>query len=478
MKKAGPLFSRWRGGGALLICAGLGCFAGAWSFAEDWPTYQHDNLRSGVTKETLKLPLTQAWVHNSHAPPRPAWAGPAKWDAYRSMKGLKSMRNFDPVFHVTAVGDAIWFGSSADDSVHCLDATTGAERWSFCTDGPVRVPPSWHNGRVYFGSDDGCAYCVNADTGSLVWKYKVADRDRLIPNNGKLISLWPCRTGVLVQDGKAYFAASLLPWQHSYLCAVDAETGTHAGQGLFKLTTTKMTMQGPMLASATNLYALQGRSSPLVFRRSDGRYTGTIRHSHSGGVYAVLTEDSHLVFGHGSHTGWLSLHKGTPNDRIAMVKGANRIVISGAIAYLHQGSDLTALDRPRYFTLQRHKAELLARRASIKERLKKLGKEVAPEDAKKMANEIKALQAKIARADQSISECFRWRAACAYPHSLILAGDVLFAGGNGKVAAISVVDGRELWSASVQGEAHGLAVANGRLFVSTDMGAIYCFAGG
>jgi outer membrane protein assembly factor BamB len=60
---------------------------------------------------------------------------------------------------------------------------------------------------------------------------------------------------------------------------------------------------------------------------------------------------------------------------------------------------------------------------------------------------------------------------------LILAGDMLFAGGDDLIAAYSISDGTRLWQASVAGKAHGLVVANGRLFVSTDKGKIYCFTG-
>ncbi|MBM4082371.1 MAG: hypothetical protein FJ278_21885, partial [Planctomycetes bacterium] len=38
------------------------------ALGEDWPTYQHDHRRSGVTTEALKLPLTQAWVCSSGTP--------------------------------------------------------------------------------------------------------------------------------------------------------------------------------------------------------------------------------------------------------------------------------------------------------------------------------------------------------------------------------------------------------------------------
>jgi len=59
--------------------------------------------------------------------------------------------------------------------------------------------------------------------------------------------------------------------------------------------------------------------------------------------------------------------------------------------------------------------------------------------------------------------------------SLILAGDTLFAGGDGKVIAYDAKDGKQVWAADVAGKAYGLAVADGRLFVSTDLGAIHCF---
>ena len=43
-----------------------------------WPTYMHDNSRSGLTSEPLPLPLTLAWV--LHPGVNPAWPPPAKQD--------------------------------------------------------------------------------------------------------------------------------------------------------------------------------------------------------------------------------------------------------------------------------------------------------------------------------------------------------------------------------------------------------------
>ena len=126
----------------------------------EWPTYRHDNARSAHTTESLEsTELHTAWHWDSVRPPRPAWAGPAKWDAYNDIPRLNSMRNYDAAMHTTVSGGKVYFGSSVDDTVRCLDAITGTVLWSYTTDGPVRIAPSVAEDKVYFGSDDGsCSF--------------------------------------------------------------------------------------------------------------------------------------------------------------------------------------------------------------------------------------------------------------------------------------------------------------------------------
>jgi outer membrane protein assembly factor BamB len=57
----------------------------------------------------------------------------------------------------------------------------------------------------------------------------------------------------------------------------------------------------------------------------------------------------------------------------------------------------------------------------------------------------------------------------------ILAGQKLVLGGKGLVAVLATETGQTLWEHEVLGEARGLAVANGSLFVSTDQGRVSCF---
>ncbi len=441
------------------------------SFAEDWPTYQHDNRRSGVTKESLPLPLSNTWTYRSPVPPMTAWSGPAKWDAYSENDGLQSMRNFDPAFYVTAVGDAVYFGSSVDNAAHCLKAATGEERWVSFTDSAVRLPPTVGEGKAWFGSDDGHAYCVNAATGELIWKRRPAADPRLIPSNGKLISLWPIRSGVLLQDGQAYFAGSLLPWETSYLCAVDAATG----EPRYLREETGITLQGALLASKESLYAPQGRSVPLVYRMADGDRLGGI--AGSGGVYCVLTEDEHFISMPSSQKekeDTVRIADGNRRQILVSFGGANRMIVSGPLAYSHQGNQLKAIDRFKLIALQAE-IDVFARANEKREKAKKANRRDKARVAE-LDREIKEAKGEMAKIEARKVSCELWSEESAIPVGFVLAGEALFVGGEDHVRALSAKTGRALWEAPVEGKAYGLAVANGRLYVSTDRGLIYCFA--
>ena len=265
--------------------------------AADWPTWQHDNRRTGATVEQLQTEkLTLKWTWTSSSPPQTAWAGPAKYDAYAYHRNLPSMRNYDPVFHLISVGDDVWFGSSVDDSLYCLRADDGEERWVVTTDGPIRLAPAWSEGRVYFGSDDGYARCVNAGDGRLIWKFAPGKTNPLLLNNGRFIPFQPCRTGVVVEDGTAWFACAMLPWTDSYLCAVNSKTGTTDEARHYVKTLPGRTMEGAPALSSDALILPQGRVAPRVFDRKTGADRGDMVKS-GGGSVVVVTLDETVIHG-------------------------------------------------------------------------------------------------------------------------------------------------------------------------------------
>ena len=62
------------------------------------------------------------------------------------------------------MGKRVFVPSTVNDSVSAYDSETGELQWRFFADGPVRFAPAGHGGRVYFVSDDGHLYCVDAES--------------------------------------------------------------------------------------------------------------------------------------------------------------------------------------------------------------------------------------------------------------------------------------------------------------------------
>ncbi|UCF14956.1 MAG: PQQ-binding-like beta-propeller repeat protein, partial [Phycisphaerales bacterium] len=77
---------------------------------------------------------------------------------------------------------------------------------------------------------------------------------------------------------------------------------------------------------------------------------------------------------------------------------------------------------------------------------------------------------------EKIAPTVPWRVRSDCDAELILCGNMVVAGGQDKISLFNRNNGQMVWGTKVEGLARGLAVANGRLYVSTDEGRIYCFA--
>ena len=407
------------------LCIALTLFLFPLTLCADWPVHQQNNQRNAKTDEHIDATqLAASWTWRSPYAPQPAWGGPAKWDAYAGIRDLKSMRNYDPVFHVVVADGQVCFGSSVDHQVRSLDAETGEQQWSFTANGPVRIAPTLFDNKVYFGSDDGFAYCVQANDGWPVWKVAAKQCDRQIVNNGNFISQWPIRTGVIIENRTAYFGASLLPWQESYICAVDAITGKHDGDGQYIHRVDEATMEGPLaIAPGKYIVVPQGRVSPQLYSIEKGTKLSSL--GGGGGSFVVLTADS-ILHGPGNKTGWMTVSSLIPpkedKDKIASFNHANAIVIAGDIAFVlsdHTVSAVNYTDRKPIWT--------------------------------------------------SDTDCSL---------AMALAGNTLFVGGTDIVRAYDAATGQQIWSHQSEGRAYGLAVSDGSVFVSTDQGVVHCFSVG
>ena len=237
--------------------------------ADDWPAYRADGKRSAVSAENIPAKLFANWTFQPRHAPRTAWPLPGE-EAPRM--------HTDRAYHAVVTGTTLIFGNNVDNHLHALDTRTGKMKWSFATEGSVRFAPMIDSGRVYFGSDDGNVYCVAAADGTEIWKYRPAPSGERIIGNGRMISLWPIRTGVLIENNILYTTAGIFPYEGLYIAAVNAKTGEPiwvndtAGDQAWGLQYGGMSPQGYLVASADTLFVPAGRSMPAAFNKRTGKF--------------------------------------------------------------------------------------------------------------------------------------------------------------------------------------------------------------
>ncbi len=463
----------------------IGAFGGRASGA-NWPMYRGNIARNAVTVEHLGSGLSLQWSYCPIQPPKPAWPTPAE-----EMPRMHA----DNAFHVAVAEGRIFFGSSVTDDIRAIDATTGRVLWTFFTDGPVRFAPTVYEGRLYAGSDDGYVYCLRAVDGTLLWRYRPGPSDEKVIGNGRLISLWPVRTSVLVDRGVVYCGAGVFPYEGLYICALNAEDGSVVwtndtiGDRAHELSYGGISPHGYLLASKEVLYVPSGRAMPAGFSRQTGEFLfWAAPGGKQGGAWALL-DDNRLLAGVD--------RSGTPH-KVAYDAGTGRsrgdafawfsgldMVLRDQTAYVLTASGVYAIDRKTHAQAVREVDRSAKKRQALGEELAQLRKDLAKADAepaKKMRQRIDEITRVIA--DQRVEEkrledsCFTWHFPAENLGTLALAGDTLLAGGLGRVIAVDVTTGQETWRSEIMGTAMGLAVADGRLVVSTDRGGLHCFAEG
>lgn len=451
--------------------------------ADDWPTYRCSIRRSGISAEAIGPQLSQQWKYTPAHPPRPAWPMPAE--------ELPRMHS-DNACHVAAADGSVYFGSSVTNEIYSLDAASGKINWTFFAQGPIRFAPTFYNGRLYFGSDDGYAYCLNAEKGKLIWKYRPGPTDEKVIGNDRMISLWPLRTAVLLDDGTAYFAAGVFPYEGIYICALDAEDGSviwkndTIGEREHELDYGGISPHGYPLASKDILYIPSGRAMPAAFDRKTGEFLFyAVPGGKVGGTWTLLDNDKLIagvdISGSPQKVAYDARTGQRKGDAFAWFPGID-MVATRRISYVLTGDGVYAIDRAAHSQAVEKAKELAKKRKELVEKLSKLRKKFAEptensEKINQQASRIVSRLNELAAEDERLkNSSYKWHYRKKGLSSLIIAGDYLFAGGKDIVVGINAQTGKEVWKCSVVGKAVGLAAANTRLIVSTDKGAIYCFA--
>jgi len=217
--------------------------AGKKADAKDWSAYRADNAGS------------------AYLPVRLSFAPSLKWDYKCS--GTPTA----PV----AAGGRVLVGDSSG-VIHSLDEKSGALKHKSYTGGRIYFPPAIREGRYYCGSSDGWIYCHDLGSGSMVWRFRAAPKERRIMSFGKISSTWPVRGNVLIHDGILYAAAGAHDYDGTYLYALDADKGdlkwrTDASSGK-----RRVHLMGHLLAHKDVIYVASGYETHLAgYEMSTGK---------------------------------------------------------------------------------------------------------------------------------------------------------------------------------------------------------------
>jgi len=417
--------------------------------AGDWPMWRYDAGRSASSPCELPGKLYLQWVREY---PRlePAWEDPLNRD----------LMQYDKVYEPVVMGKTLFIGSNASDKLTALDTETGEEKWAFYAGGPVRFPAVASGGRVYFVSDDGYLYCLDAERGELIWKFRGGPSDRKVLGNSRIVSTWPARGGPVLKDGVIYFAAGIWPFMGVFIHALDAETGeviwTNDSSGSLYILQPHhspayggVAPQGALVVVGDRLLVPCGRSVPACFDRRTGKflYYHLARYNKTGGAFVCAVGDKFVNY---YRDMVMSLYD-LPTGDVLIPRFGNIPVMTDETLFC-MGDSVVALDVGNMREVEYER----------KVRDRKTGK-------------IRAVKARKWVIDR------KWTCRVDSRGDLIRAGNRLYAGGEGVVSAIDIPrDGGEprvSWQARIGGTASRLVAADDKLFVVTLEGRIYAFGG-
>jgi outer membrane protein assembly factor BamB len=388
----------------------------------NWPMWRFDHGRSAATPEKLSETLYLQWQIR-FSPREPVWDDPLNQD----------LMQFDRIFEPIVYDQKIFLGFNDQDKVIALDINTGRELWHYFADGPVRLPLAANGGNIYFTSDDGYCYCLNANTGDPVWKLNLAPAPNKLLGNKRMISMWPARGGIVIKNDILYTAASIFPMMGTFIYAIDANNGRilwkNDGTGSnYILQPHKspafadIAPQGSFTISGDKLLVAGGRTVPAAFDLKTGEelYYKLAESGKTGGAFTCANDRIH--FNH--HRNRITyMYNSSDGSRIKTDPGGYPVV---------EGNNI-------YFSGK----EITASFLTDSNRLEKL-----------------------------------WTIDVSAGNDLIKAGDCLYAADTtGSVSAVKIRNGRpeKLWTINTGKPAERLLAANGKLIAVTEDGTIMVY---
>ena len=429
------------------------------TMAAQWPMLRYDVQRSATTTVSIPTDLKILWS--------------AKVAALLPKQGPMvedwrvGLQTGDIVTAPTVGGGMVFAAVPHAHRIVALDAATGKEKWSYTAGGRIDAPPTLYKGLCLFGCNDGWVYCLTAADGKLVWRFRAAPDHTRIMAFGQLESPWPISGSVLVQnDVLAFGCGRTSASDYGYsVAALNPATGELLWEK------TSLTPEG------TTERALSSTCQTALVGDSKDFYMGTIKFDPKSGAPTALRVEKGkempiltarrfgLAYGQWREMGSVSGRQlqiyqfGKTASSLMAIKGntifAYLVNFGGKRPpeYL-RGSMLYAIDKGKSYVSK----------AAADYAKKKKGKTIAA-GGHMWAFDIEApVQAE----------------------AMIMAGDNLVVAGamngwshegEGFLWIVSSADGKKLkeYKLDRPPSYEALAVADGRLYVATRSGKIFCY---
>jgi outer membrane protein assembly factor BamB len=175
----------------------------AWPAANEWPTFMGSTLRLSSNASTVPKEAKPLWqTRVAEVSKLPESSLVSDWYTNDQHPG--------PALPPIVAGGKAFVAVPERHVMQALDAATGAPAWSFTAGGRVGTP-TIYGGLCLFGSHDGWVYALNASDGALAWRFLAAPNHKQMMAYSQLESCWPVASGVAILDGGAFVVAGRHP---------------------------------------------------------------------------------------------------------------------------------------------------------------------------------------------------------------------------------------------------------------------------
>ena len=192
--------------------------------SSDWPMFRRDMRRAAAAEAEIPAKKLAVLWRRPLLPAGGAAGGDAS--ALRHDWRLNEVCS-DSITQATVAEGKAFVSLTHTRQIVAMGREDGKVAWTFRAPARVDAPPTIHKGLCLFGCNDGWVYCLRADNGKLVWRFRAAPAHRRVVAYGQVESAWPVLGGVLVVGDRACVIAGRTTEADGglYVHALDVKTG-------------------------------------------------------------------------------------------------------------------------------------------------------------------------------------------------------------------------------------------------------------